>query len=84
MEESNNKFEIDISKGIANPECVFKGNKYRITVLSDVLIRFEYNEEGKFNDYPTLLAINRKFAKIPKFTVKQDNKFGIIAHANAK
>ena len=75
MEEKNSKYFIDIRKGIANPECVFKGNKYRITILSDVLIRFEYNENGKFNDYPTLLALNRKFEKVPKFNVKQDEKF---------
>ena len=81
MEEKNNQFNVDISKGLANPECVFKGNKFRITILSDVLIRFEYNEEGKFNDYPTLLAINRKFAKVPKFSVKQDDRFLNISNS---
>ncbi len=75
MEGKNNKCFVDIGKGIANPESVFKGNKYRITILSDVLVRFEYNENGKFNDYPTLLALNRKFEKVPKFAVKQDDKF---------
>ena len=52
---------------------VFKGNKYRITILSDVLIRLEYNENGKFNDYKTLNVINRVF-KAPIFEVKDENE----------
>ena len=71
----SNHFKIDVSKGFAKPECIFKGQKYRITILSEVLIRFEYNESGIFNDYPTIQAINRNFENIPDFTVKQDEKF---------
>ena len=61
MSDLSNHFKVDVSIGVPNPKCVFKGKKYRITVLSDVLLRLEYNEEGIFNDYPTLFAINRKF-----------------------
>ena len=75
MSGLSDHFKIDITKGVADPKCVFKGQKYRITILSDVLIRFEWNETGKFNDYPTLLAMNRKFEKIPTFQVKEDDKF---------
>ena len=69
------EFKTDITLGKARENCTFKGNKYRITVLSDVLLRFEYSETGKFNDYPTIFAINRNFAKKPVFTVKQDEKY---------
>lgn len=69
------EFKIDITLGKAREDCTFKGNKYRITVLSDALLRFEYSETGKFNDYPTIFAINRNFAKKPVFTVKQDEKY---------
>ena len=69
------EFKIDITLGKAREDCTFKGNKYRITVLSDVLLRLEYSETGKFNDYPTIFAINRSFAKKPVFTVKQDEKY---------
>lgn len=69
------EFKTDITLGKAREDCTFKGNKYRITVLSDVLLRFEYSETGKFNDYPTIFAINRSFAKKPVFTVKQDEKY---------
>ena len=66
---------IATTLGFARPDCIFKGEKYRITILSDVLLRLEYNENKIFNDYPTLFAINRKFAKMPTFTKKEDEKF---------
>lgn len=75
MASMSNHFKIDVSKGLAKPNCIFKGQKYRITILSDVLIRLEYSETGKFNDYPTIQVINRKFENEPKFIVKQDEKF---------
>ena len=56
---------------------IFKGNKYRITVLSEILIRLEYNEEGIFLDETTEFARNRKFPEF-KFDVKQDEKFLVI------
>lgn len=68
-------FKIDTTLGFARPDCIFKGEKYRITILSDVLLRLEYNENKIFNDYPTLFAINRKFTKMPTFTKKEDEKF---------
>lgn len=65
------KINIDNGKSLSS----FTGKTYRITVLSDVLIRLEYNPDGIFNDYPTLFAINRKFNKTPELVVKQDEKF---------
>ncbi len=75
MSSMSNHFKIDITKGTSKPNCIFKGQKYRITILSDVLIRFEYSETGKFNDYPTIQVLNRNFREEPKFNVKQDEKF---------
>ena len=67
-------FKVDYSKAKSKPEAIFRGEKYRITILSDVLIRLEYSSNGVFNDYPTIFAINRDF-EVPKFTVKQDRKY---------
>ena len=39
-------------------------NKYRFTVLTDRLIRMEYQENGKFNDEKTLSVCNREFPKV--------------------
>ena len=73
MYDLGNQFKFDLNKAIANPECVFKGDKYRITVLTERLIRLEYNENGFFEDYPTELVWYRNFSK-PKFTVSETKK----------
>ncbi len=75
MNSKYEHFKINVENGKVKDNYVFKGKKYRISVLSDVLLRLEYNEEGKFNDYPTLFAINRQFKNPPKITVKEDDKF---------
>ena len=73
MHDLGDHFRVDISKSKTPNTCVFRGHKYRISILSDSLIRFEYNDEGKFNDYPTLFASNRSFSE-PKLHVVEDNE----------
>lgn len=77
MYDLGENFRIDITKSKTPSSCVFKGQKYRISIISDSLIRFEYSEEGKFNDYPTMFAYNRSFAK-PKINIEEDNSLLII------
>ena len=71
------QFKIDITKSKTPESYVFRGNKYRISIISDSLIRFEYSDEGKFNDYPTFFASNRSFAT-PKVTVEEDSNIIMI------
>ncbi len=66
-------FNVIQDKSI-NQDCVFKGAKYRFTVLSKGLIRIEYNENGFFNDELTKNVINRNFMK-PEFSVKEDKNY---------
>lgn len=66
------QFKIDHSRSQAKNENIIRGQKYRITVLTERLVRLEYNENGVFNDEPTLLAWNRNFPKA-EFTLNQDN-----------
>ena len=56
-----------------NPKSVIKGEKYRITVLTERLIRLEYCEDGVFEDRATERVFNR-FLDIPKFDVMEDAK----------
>lgn len=67
-------FLVDQEKGKANENCIYKGNKYRITVLTERLIRLEYNESGQFLDAPTEMVLNRKFNE-PQFAAKEDAQF---------
>ncbi len=63
-------FRLDVSKGEANEKSVIKGNKYRITILTERLVRLEYSESGIFNDKPTALVSNRNF-EVPEYNLQE-------------
>lgn len=73
MSELKEHFKMDYNI-LPNISSVVQGNKYRITVLSEILVRLEYSETGTFEDRPTELVINRKFNPI-KFEKHEDNKY---------
>ena len=60
-----------------NVTNVFQGKNYRITILSEILIRFEYSLTGNFLDEKTELVRNRNFP-LPKLKVTEDEKFLVI------
>ena len=70
-------FYVDLTKSKTPSSYVYRGKKYRISVISNSLIRFEYSETGSFNDYPTFFAANRSFGK-PRVTVEEDNEILVI------
>ena len=57
--------------------AIIRGVNYRITILSDILVRIEYNANGKFEDRPTELVKFRRF-DVPKFMKKEDDNFLVI------
>ena len=68
------QFKVNVEDIKANPDCIYTGEKYRITILTDRLVRLEYSETGNFEDRPTELVLNRNFES-PKFAVKEDRKY---------
>ena len=50
--------------GVALKENIIMGKKYRFTVLSERLIRLEYNPNGIFEDRTTQRVIKRNFPKV--------------------
>lgn len=56
---------------ISNPKSIIKGDKYRITILTEHLIRFEYDETGMFEDRATEQVFNRNLP-LPKYEVMED------------
>lgn len=54
----------------SRPESVLQGEGYRITVLTEGLLRLEYSEEGIFEDRPTQTVWNRDF-ETPAFRVSE-------------
>jgi len=77
MEDFAKRFGGDQYNAINQNGTIFKGNKYRITVLSELLVRLEYSETGNFEDRPTEFARFRNF-ELPKMAVDSTEKKLII------
>ena len=58
------------TKGRHREGATVQGDKWRITVLTEELLRLEYSEEGSFEDHPTQRVINRDFP-VPGFQVRE-------------
>ena len=70
----NEHFKYNESLGKANNKVVFKGTNYRITVLTERLLRLEYSTEGLFYDGLTENVLNRHFP-VAEFKVNEDEKY---------
>lgn len=77
MAALNKKNEPEVST-ISDKKAVFSGKTYRITVLSERLIRLEYAADGDFLDEATTIVKNRNF-KMPIFKIEQNEKFLVIS-----
>ena len=83
-------FRVDYSHAKARDEAVFKGQRYRITVLTERLVRLEYNKDGIFFDDLTEQVRFRDFP-VPEFKVSQDDhhleittKYFLLKYAKEK
>jgi alpha-glucosidase (family GH31 glycosyl hydrolase) len=59
------------SRPVADPASVVTGERYRITVLTDGLVRLEYSDDGDFEDRASTFAVNRQLP-VPDFRVLED------------
>ena len=67
-------FKVDLTNAKSKKEAIFQGEKYRITVLTERLVRLEYNKDGIFFDDVTEQVVNRNFP-VPNFKVVQDERY---------
>ena len=74
MYDLGSYFKIDQTKLKVNNNAMIVGNKFRIELLTDRIIRFEYSDTGKFVDVASANVINRNFP-LPEFTLKEDDSF---------
>ncbi len=65
MDRKKKQYKLN-TKPLAQKAAVICGEKYRFTVLTDYLIRMEYQDEGRFVDEPTQTVICRDFP-VPEF-----------------
>ena len=77
MYDFGNSFHINLEELKAKPEAIIQGQKFRITVLTERLIRLEYSPSFIFNDLKTELVSCRNF-DVPKFEKRGDDKFLVI------
>lgn len=66
-------FETNPEDLLSESTYTFKGVNYRITVLSERLVRFEYSVDGNFYDGKTELVNNRKFEPFEMKAEHHDN-----------
>ena len=59
---------------MSNKNSIFSGKNYRITILTERLVRLEYSEDGHFLNEKTELAIDRNFPAV-EFNIQQDSQF---------
>jgi len=57
---------------VANPQAVVTLGNARFTVLTPQLIRMEWAADGKFEDHPSFVFLNRRMP-VPKFTHSEQN-----------
>ncbi|PNY26304.1 Uncharacterized protein TCAP_03771 [Tolypocladium capitatum] len=57
---------------VANAAATVAGPNYRFTVISDIVTRFEWSDDGRFEDRPSAFAVNRNFPA-PPFKVGDAN-----------
>ena len=68
------QFETDYDKSKSDGKSFVKGIKYRITVITERVVRLEYSPNGYFVDKPTEIIRNRNL-DLPSFTIRQDSTF---------
>ena len=56
------------ARPVADPRAVIRGDRYRITVLTDGLLRLEYAPDGTVEDRASAFALTRDLP-VPAFTV---------------
>jgi len=65
------QFEVDNAKARSEEKSIIPGKKYRISVITDRVVRIEYSPNGQFIDRPTQLIKKRNLG-VPDFSVRQD------------
>ena len=77
MSTLGNHFLPNMNNRMTNPKAVFKGKNYRISIISDMILRLEYDETGVFNDYLTENIQNRSFP-LPTLDIQEDHATLIV------
>ena len=73
----NGSIKPDYSKAKCRPDMIFQGSTYRISILTERLVRLEYNKNGVFFDALTEQVINRLYPPVELKITQDDRKLEI-------
>jgi alpha-glucosidase (family GH31 glycosyl hydrolase) len=62
---------------VAHPEAVVQGDTFRITVLTDGLVRLEHAADGRFEDRASAFALHRR-QPVPDFEVRDGDVLEVV------
>ena len=65
------QFLVDYRRAKSDPKNCVTGKNYRISIITDRVVRLEYSPSGVFVDMPSQLVLNRNLG-IPVYTIRQD------------
>ncbi len=65
------QFEVNYTKAKSDAKAIVQGANYRISIISERVIRLEYSQAGQFVDRPTQLIRKRNIG-LADFSVRQD------------
>ena len=65
------QFEVDYTRSKSNRKNIIQGKFFRISVITERVVRLEYSPSGQFVDRPTQLVLRRD-AGPTDFSVRQD------------
>ena len=68
------QFQVNYENAKAEQKAIYKGTNYRITVITERVVRLEYSPDGNFVDAPTQLIKTRNLG-YPEFRVNQDANY---------
>lgn len=61
-------------KPVANPKAIVQGEKYRLTVLTEGVLRYEWAEDGQFEDRASTFALFRDLP-VPDLKVTETDDY---------
>ena len=65
------QFEVDYTKTKADEKVIVQGNNFRISIITERVVRLEFSPSGQFVDRPTQFVMKRNVG-LADFSVRQD------------
>ncbi len=68
------QFEVDYTRARSDDKAIVQGSNFRISVITERIVRLEFSPSGQFIDRPTQLVLKRDLG-LADFSVKQDTSY---------